>query len=137
MARAQTRRSNPSNDPLGDLLLLGALGVGVVVAWPYLQNLLHHTASGGTAPGAPSLSYSPGSSTSATQTSAPAIRDPNFTSHATQWRQARVQAGQDPNSWPDFRTFELQIGAPDPGVVPVVGWPNAFGTVGGHLPGGY
>jgi len=134
MARATPARRNPGTDQLGDVLIVGTL---VWIAWPLLQNLLHRGSTGGTAPGAPSLSYSTGSSTSATQTSAPRITDPNFTSHATGWRQARVANGQDPNDWSAFRTFELQIGAPDPGGVPVVGWPNAFGTVGGQLPGGY
>jgi len=137
MARAQTRRPNPSG---GDLLPLVVIGVVAFAGYEWLRmhpGALGGSGSGGSAPGAPSLSYSTGSSTSATQTSAPAIRDPNFTAHAAGWRQARVANGQDPNDWSAFRTFELQIGAPDPGGVPVVGWPNAFGTVGGQLPGGY
>lgn len=52
--------------------------------------------------------------------------NPNFVSQAKTWRGLRAQRGEDPNDWTAFRTYEKQIGAPDPGANAPQEWPGSF-----------
>lgn len=44
-------------------------------------------------------------------------QNPNFDSQLATWQSERSSRAQDPWSWPDFRTHEMGIGAPDPGAL--------------------
>jgi hypothetical protein len=41
--------------------------------------------------------------------------NPNIRAQYEEWRQLRVQNGEDPTSWAAFRQHVMAIGAPDPG----------------------
>ncbi len=58
---------------------------------------------------------------------APNANNPNLSAQARLWRQVRRNNGQDPDDWAAFEHYEIAIGAPDPGPIPVVGWPAAYG----------
>lgn len=42
-------------------------------------------------------------------------QNPNLSQQAAEWRDARRNAGEDPDDWEAFREHVRAIGAPDPG----------------------
>ena len=48
--------------------------------------------------------------------------NPDIRQHHAEWRQARIDAGEDPNDWQAFRQHLIALGAPDPGGEEFVGF---------------
>lgn len=48
--------------------------------------------------------------------------NPNITGQMGDWKRERVEKGQSPGDWNEFRAHQIRIGAPDPGAFPVAGF---------------
>lgn len=50
------------------------------------------------------------------------INNPNLGGQMGDWKRERVEEGQSPGDWNEFRAHQIRIGAPDPGAFPVAGF---------------
>lgn len=132
MAHRRHQRRNPRNLPYGKIAVVGLgalaltssavrseLGSTVGAFFSTLGGNVHGQV--GTAGG--SVAQAAGISSALSRMIG---ANPNFVSQAKTWRGLRAQRGEDPNDWTAFRTYEKQVGAPDPGGNAPAEWPGSF-----------